>query len=246
MKNHMTSVFHGVVDHAAFCSGLQTAINQVTSGGVFVGDNIFTFSRNLSFLDDEVLMSAFNKYAETDVEKSSLWRYSVLAWAAKRTMGLDGDLVECACYKGVSARIVADYVDLNATKKSIYLYDLFEHEDGMAHHDMPEHGENLYENVKKRFSGIQNAKITKGEVPQILHEIAPQNISFLHLDLNNVEAETAALEFFWDRVLPGGSIVFDDYGWLGYKRQQTAECAWLSERGYQALELPTGQGLVIK
>ncbi len=246
MHNHMTSVFHGVIDHGAFCTGIQNAINQVRSGGVYAGDNLFTFSRNLSFLDDERLMSAFNEQAETEVEKSALWRYNVLCWAAKRAMAVDGDMVECACYKGVSARIVADYVDLNASNKSFYLYDLFEHDDSMAHHDMPEHGADLYEKVRARFADFQNVIVTKGSVPQILHKVAPEKISFLHLDLNNVDAEIAALEFFWDRITPGGSIVFDDYGWLGYQRQQIAEHNWLGERGYQPLELPTGQGLVIK
>ena len=48
-------------------------------------------------------------------------------------MVLDGDIVECACYKGTSARIVTDYVDLNASDKIFYLYNLFEHDECQAH-----------------------------------------------------------------------------------------------------------------
>ena len=246
MKSHMTAVFHGVADHNAFCKGIQYAINHTRDGGLFVGDNLFTFSRNLSFLDDERLMAAFRAHAETDVEKSVLWRYNVLCWAARRALAVPGDMVECACYKGVSARIVADYVDLGAQDKVFYLYDLFEHEGDMAHHAMPEHGDSLFERVKARFSDLRNVVVTKGAVPGTLHEVAPETVAFLHLDLNNADAELAALEFFWDRLSPGASIVFDDYGWLGYRRQQVAELAWLVERGYQPLELPTGQGLLIK
>lgn len=246
MHHYTTAVFHGVVNHGEFCNSIQGALNQVTSGGIFLGDNLFTFSRNLSFLDDERFMRAFEAQAETEVEKSALWRYNVLCWAARRAMPIEGDMVECACYKGVSARIVADYVGLNDSGKKFYLYDLFEHEDGMAHHDMPEHGADLYKKVKARFKDCPNAIVTKGAVPDILNEVAPEKIGFLHLDLNNLEAELAALEFFWDRITPGASIVFDDYGWLGYRRQQVAECAWLEERGYRPLELPTGQGLLIK
>lgn len=45
---------------------------------------------------------------------------------------------------------------------------------------------------------------------------------------------------------PGGTIVLDDYGWLGYGDQKTVEDEFFAARGYQVLELPTGQGLLIK
>jgi hypothetical protein len=41
-------------------------------------------------------------------------------------------------------------------------------------------------------------------------------------------------------------IVFDDYGWTGYVRQKESEDAWMAARGHSILEVPTGQGLVIK
>ena len=71
-------------------------------------------------------------------------------------------------------------------------------------------------------------------------------MSHAHIDLNDVTAELAALEFFFDRLVPGGTIILDDYGWLYYREQKLAEDAWLAERGYSILELPTGQGLLIK
>ena len=64
--------------------------------------------------------------------------------------------------------------------------------------------------------------------------------------MNNVTAEIAALEALFDKVSPGGIIILDDYGWIGYVDQQRAERAWFAERGYAVLEMPTGQGLVIK
>lgn len=246
MKNHMVVVFYNVNNLLAFNSAIQTAINQVPPQGIYIGDNLITYGRNLSFLDDERLMAAFEKHAETQVEKAVLWRYNTLCWAAKRTMGLDGDMVECACYKGTSARIVTDYVDLNASDKSFYLYDLFEHDESQAHLDMAEHSADLFGMVKTRFSDIPNAVVTQGSVPQILDEVAPEKIAYLHLDLNDADAELGALKFFWDRIVPGGSIVLDDYGWIFYRAQKLAEDRFFAERGYGVMELPTGQGLVIK
>jgi hypothetical protein len=246
MKSHLMGVFFGVRDYPAFNQGLQNLINQVDPVGVFVGDNLFTFNRNLGFLDDERFMSAFNTHAENATEQSTIWRTYTQCWAANRTMALDGDMMECACYRGTSARIVADYVDLKSTDKNFYLYDLFEHDESMPHEAMPEHGVELYDVVKQRFAGIDNAHVTKGKVPEILHQIAPEKIAYLHLDLNNTEAEMGALEFLFERVVPGGSVIFDDYGWAFFHAQKAAEDEYLAQLGYQILELPTGQGLLIK
>lgn len=46
--------------------------------------------------------------------------------------------------------------------------------------------------------------------------------------------------------MPGAIVILDDYGWAGGLPQKRAEDAFFAERGYQVLELPTGQGLVIK
>ena len=37
-----------------------------------------------------------------------------------------------------------------------------------------------------------------------------------------------------------------DVEWQGDKRQRKAEDAWMAERNYQILALPTGQGLFVK
>ena len=77
-------------------------------------------------------------------------------------------------------------------------------------------------------------------------ENAPGRIAFLHIDMNNAAAEVAALDVLFDRVSPGGVVVLDDYGWIGHAAQHEAERAWFSARGYAVLELPTGQGIVVK
>jgi O-methyltransferase len=248
MKNHSTTSFYGLSNHQEFVNGIQHAINHIPNQqGIFTGDNLFTYSRNLSFLDDEKLMSSFNKHASTDVEKSILWRIATVAWGAFNGMRLEGDFVEIACYKGTTARIVCDYVDFAAhPERRYYLYDLFEHDANMQHHAMPEHSQTLYQQVKDRFSDTPNAIVTQGKVPDVLVDVAPKKIAFMHLDLNNADAEIGALEVLFDRMVPGAVMVLDDYGWLGYRAQKLAEDPWLAKRGYRVMELPTGQGLLVK
>ena len=116
----------------------------------------------------------------------------------------------------------------------------------MVHHSLPEHSQDLFEIVKNRFTDYPNVEVIKGFVPDILLENAPEKIAFMNLDLNNALAEIGALNVLFDRMVPGAILVLDDYGWLWYRAQKEAEDLWFLERGYHVLELPTGQGLVIK
>jgi O-methyltransferase len=50
----------------------------------------------------------------------------------------------------------------------------------------------------------------------------------------------------FDRVLAGGVAALDDYGWKMFHRQKEAEDDFMRRRSYEILELPTGQGLVVK
>lgn len=248
MPNHLMTAFYGLHSHPEFVNGVQHAINQIAGqDGIYAGDNLFTYHRNLSFLEDEKLMTAFRKHAVTDIERSILWRMSIVAWGAQNGMRLEGDFVEIACYKGTTARIVCDYIDFSShPDRHYYLYDLFDHDPNMPHHSMPEHSRDLYARVKQRFADSPNVTVTQGNVPDVLADVAPEKIAFMHLDLNNADAEIGALEVLFDRMVPGAVLVLDDYGWLGYRAQKLAEDPWFEKRGYRVMELPTGQGLLIK
>jgi hypothetical protein len=248
MSNFLADVFFNV--HPEFIAGINTAINAVKRKvGIYSGDNLFTINRNLGFLADQPFIQACIRHNETPAEHACLWRRAVLVWAARsalRCPGVQGDFVECGCYKGTSARIVADTVGFRATGRRYYLYDLFEHVSGIGHRSLDEHSKQLHAKTVARFSDLPNVIVTQGKLPEVLHGIAPERVSFLHLDLNNRDAEIGALEVLFDRVSPGGIVIFDDYGWYDYREQKLAEDAWLSKRGYHVLELPTGQGLLVK
>ena len=59
-------------------------------------------------------------------------------------------------------------------------------------------------------------------------------------------AEVGALRVLFERVSDGGIILMDDYGRYEYADLQSALGTWLQAHGQMVLELPTGQGLVIK
>jgi hypothetical protein len=246
-KSHIKSVFFGLANSSEFFRGIEHALKQLDGkAGIYTGDQLVTYHRNLSFLEDEPFMASFNKHATTDIEQAILWRMSIVLWGARNGLKLEGDFVECACYKGTTVRILCDVLGFAGLDKRYYLYDLFDHDPAMSHHSMPEHSQQLFQSVKDRFTDAPNVIVTQGRVPHVLSEVAPEKIAFMHLDLNNAEAEVGALDVLFERMVPGAVLVLDDYGWLGYRAQKLAEDPWFAARGYFVVELPTGQGMVIK
>ena len=77
-------------------------------------------------------------------------------------------------------------------------------------------------------------------------QIDSKKIAYLSIDLNNVIPEIAAAEYFWNRMMPGGMILLDDYGFKGFEEQHIAFDDFAKEKGTQVLSLPTGQGLIIR
>ena len=82
--------------------------------------------------------------------------------------------------------------------------------------------------------------------PAHRHRAQPDRIALLHVDLNDAAAERGVLEALYPHVAEGAAIILDDYGWDHYKAQREGADAFFAAQGNEVLELPTGQGLVIK
>jgi hypothetical protein len=99
----------------------------------------------------------------------------------------------------------------------------------------------------RKFAAYPQVEVRRGRIPDVFAQGAPERIAWLHIDLNEANAEIAALEALFGRVLPGGLVILDDYEWAGvYRGQKLAEDPWFEARSYRVFPLPTGQGIVIK
>jgi len=229
------------------------------------GDRLLTLDKSAGFLSAPQFRKAFDEikgshqYDQYGGSDTIAWRLNTLCWAAQRGLRIGGDFVECGVFKGDMAWVVLNTLGPERVP-NYYLYDSFAgfSEEYSSPDDYPlnpgfldfanehyrEHG--LYEYVKDRFAPYRNVKVIRGFLPEALDVCGPDRIGFLHVDLNSPRAEVAVLERLFERVLPGGGIVFDDYGWKLFEKQKIAEDEFMRARGYEVLELPTGQGLVIK
>ena len=219
---------------------------------VFVGEGLATWSKTMPFYDDPRFIELADRHAHLLPLPNWHWNLQTVLWAVRQARELEGDLMELGVFKGHTTLFCSEYVEFGGWEKTWFLYDTF---DGIPD-DQVDHGwQNTnriykgtfsFEEVRDRFAHMANIKVIKGRVPEVLAETCPDKIAFLHMDLNNATAEIQALDAVFDKITPGGIIVFDDYGWAVSRAQFDAENAWFAKRGMQILPLPTGQGLFIK
>lgn len=184
------------------------------------------------------------------------WRVYQYCWAAYHAMHLDGDFVECGVNTGICSLAAMHYTDFVKSNKRFFLFDTWEgipqdqftREErdiglDLVHKDSYE---DCYELVKRNFAPYPNAILVRGRVPETLSQVEIDKVAYLAIDLNAVTPEIAAAEYFWDKIVSGGVIVLDDYGWMHHINQKIAFDRFAEERGVKVFNMPTGQGMIFK
>jgi O-methyltransferase len=232
-------------------------LHLVPGGVTYNQDGLITI-HNTEALRSEPFLSAYKAAKKTGSwsgpsgQADIHWRAHVLCWVARQAERLAGDFVECGVARGGTAVLLLEYLGAPAFQtREFYLYDTFCGLDPAMSSSVElaqtaGYYPDCYEDVLRRFEGWPRVHIIRGSLPQSLHDRAPKRVAYLHIDLNAAEPERLTLEFFWDRLVPGAMIVFDDYGWVACAAQKKAIDGLLQERGVEAMTLPTGQGLAMK
>jgi len=224
---------------------------------IFLGDHLAVAGQVVGFGHDRAFVEAFKGSSPDTNENSWPWRLHTLVWAAKSVLSVPGDFVECGVFRGFMSLVVCKCLNFECVGRQFWLFDTFE---GLAKGQSsdierealnPSYERSMAEgytvdSVRAKFAAYPNVRVVKGVVPDIFATQCPRRIAYLHVDMNALTAEISALEALFDKVTPGGVIVLDDYGRLPFSEMHQAERAWFRARGYAVLELPSGQGLVVK
>jgi O-methyltransferase len=182
------------------------------------------------------------------------WRYYIYCKFAELALRVEGDFVECGVYKGGYALAAMEYINFRKLDRMYYLLDTFE---GLSANHLTEiekksellstysHYEESYKAVLDTFKNYP-VHIIRGTVPETLPECKTNKIAFLSIDMNCTIPEIAALRYFWPKVIPGGIVLHDDYGFAAHIEQKRAIDRLAIELGFSVLSLPTGQAAIIK
>lgn len=189
------------------------------------------------------------------------WRVHIALWCASHAARLSGDFVECGVFVGFISSSIMEYLDWNSLKKQFYLVDSFEGPSFELYNDeeiakgMVTKARNLkelggyhypIERVRKNFSEWKNVNFIKGFIPDVLPQVPAKSVCYLHIDLNCAAPEVEALAFFWEKIVPGGIILLDDYAYSTLEVQNKEMNKFAARKGISIASLPTGQGLIIK
>ena len=216
-----------------------------------------TTSNNCDFIEDPRFARAYAAAAATNPwpDFTLQWRVYIVCWFANHVKTLDGDFVECGVNTGAYTRAVIDYVDFDKLNKKFYLLDTYE---GLVASQISEQEKksgidhyldsyrDVYEEVKETFSAFNRVTLIKGMVPETLPQCKSEKIAYLSIDMNVVEPEIAAANYFWDKLVKGGVMILDDYGFPQHIHQKKPFDEFAKQKNQSILCLPTAQGIIIK
>jgi hypothetical protein len=227
----------------------------------FDADGLVVNGRPATFLDDAKFQEAYrygidsgHRFSgDTPSDLHIEWRVAICLWAAWHAKNLPGDFVECGVNTGIFARAICKYIDFNASGKRFYLFDTYEgipseqaepgFESDVAHSNALYYFD-TWNLVQRNFAEFSNARPIRGRVPEILSTVEIDKVAYLSIDMNIPLPEIAALKHFWPKLVTGGIVVFDDYGFSKLQRDALDELT--AQWGLKIWLLPTGQGILLK
>jgi hypothetical protein len=209
-------------------------------------------SHNCDFTGDPQFLRANEAAQKHERGVSIRWRMHVTQWAGFHAMHLGGDFVECGVNRGFLSASVMSYLDFKSLRsRKFFLFDTYSglveslvtEEDVAAHrHEYTD----CYDFVVEAFKPYPNVIIVRGVVPDSLRTVEIDRVAYLSIDMNCVQPEIAAMEYFWPKLVAGGIVIIDDYGFAGHEAQKRAADKFAEAVGAKILSLPTGQGLLLK
>lgn len=156
--------------------------------------------------------------------------WSTVAEAAKLQQG---DLMEVGVWRGGTGAVIAAQSARLIPSAQVFLCDTFTgvvktgaqdtiYEDGM-------HADTSAEIVQELLGqlGLNNAVVLQGIFPeQTADRIQDRRFRFCHVDVDVYQSAKDVCEWLWPRLVPGGLVVFDDYGMRGTEGVQRFVNEW--------------------
>jgi len=215
------------------------------------GFALYTF--NLAWLEDQEFLRAWGSFPARDVRIHD--RKFILHSLAKSVAGLEGHTAECGVFTGGSSYLICDA--MSRPGREHHVFDSFE---GLSKPDAEDEPRDPrafvwkehdlaqgVDVVRRNLERFPNVQLHQGWIPERFHEVKDLRFAFVHVDVDLYQPTRDALAFFYDRMVPGGVLLCDDYGSTacpGAKKAFDELIQGKPERS--VVHLTTGQGFVVK
>ncbi|MEU0158170.1 TylF/MycF/NovP-related O-methyltransferase [Streptomyces sp. NPDC006261] len=214
--------------------------------------------------DDEArdIIRAVKPYSMTSPERLNAF---ILATRYIARHSIPGDIVECGVWRGGSMQACArTLLSVGETERELYLFDTYEgmtpptaedlRRDGRPAQelldaqgkDRPIWAVASLEDVQAGFGHVPYPKervhYVRGRVEDTVPEQAPEQIAILRLDTDWYASTKHELEHLYSRLVSGGVLLIDDYGYWQGSRQAVDE--FLDKTGERLLLLRMDEGRI--
>ncbi|MER7698363.1 TylF/MycF/NovP-related O-methyltransferase [Streptomyces sp. NPDC096095] len=214
--------------------------------------------------DDEAkdIIRAVKPYTMTSPERLNAF---ILATRHIARHDIPGDIVECGVWRGGSMQACArTLLAAGESERALYLFDTYEgmtpptaedlRRDGRPAQelldaqgkDRPIWAVASLEDVKAGFEDVPYPKervhYVRGRVEDTVPAQAPEQISILRLDTDWYASTKHELEHLYSRLVSGGVLLIDDYGYWQGSRQAVDE--FLDKTGERLLLLRMDEGRI--
>jgi O-methyltransferase len=143
--------------------------------------------------------------------------------------GIDGAFVECGTWKGGSGALLAREAAKADPVRTTWFCDSYQgmprpgRIDGWFAQLWTGHVQATPDDVRAAVTALgcalDHVRIEPGWFEETLAHLDTGPISLLHVDCDWFDSVTTCVECLYDRVVPGGFVVFDDYGyWPGCRQ----------------------------
>lgn len=199
------------------------------------------------WLEDRAFLDYFERFVGTDNYHSADRKY-LLRSLLQLVKHLPGDTAECGAYEGASSYLICEF--FAGAGKEHHVFDSFEGlsapesvDGGWWHANDLTAGEEILKRNLAKFPGVHTYR---GWIPARFAEVADRHFCVVHIDVDLYAPTRDSLEFFYPRMVPGGLIVCDDYGYSSCPGAQKALDEFMAGKPEGIVHAPTGQGIVVK
>jgi len=212
------------------------------------------YNKNLMWLDEAEFWETWK--ASSYLNRQRPDRKFVLWSMARSTRNLGGDTAECGVLDGASSYLICSArQDVGPVQH--HAFDSFEGLSLPADEDRPTSAFAFrwvpgdlavsLEEATTKLSRFDNIRYHKGWIPTRFTAVSEHRFSFVHIDVDLYQPTRDSLEFFYPRMVPGGILLCDDYGYHTCPGARKAFDDFAANTIEQSVvHLPTGQGFIVK
>lgn len=193
-------------------------INRVPRTTSLAYEDLFPFANYSPWNIDQEFIDAFDQIQHhTLVDKYRCYElWQLIEQSAKLS---DGAILEVGVWRGGTGALMASRAQACGITDNVYLCDTFTGVVKASEYDETygggEHSDTSRQVVEDltRDMQLMNVEILQGIFPDDTgHEIEDQKFRLCHIDVDVYQSAREVNLWVWDRLLPGGIVVYDDYG----------------------------------